>query len=56
MELRFSSCNNDYLVYGVTEEFLMTHPQLYNMEPGSFSVLAKEQGFWWAQAIPSGPG
>lgn len=52
MELRFSSCNNDYLVYGITEEFLMTHPQLYKMEPGTFSALAKEQGFWWAQAHP----
>lgn len=55
MELRFSGSNNDYLVYGVTEDFLLSHPRLYRMNLASFSQLAGEEGFWWAQAHPFRP-
>lgn len=55
MELRFSGSNNDYLVYGITEEFLRDYPRLYEMNPVSFSALARERGLWWAQAHPFRP-
>ena len=52
MELRFNENVNDYLVFGITEEFLRTHEALYLMNPESFSKLAKENGLLFIQAHP----
>ncbi len=52
MELRFTENVNDYLVFGITEEFLREHEPLYLMNPESFSKLARENGILFVQAHP----
>lgn len=54
MELRFktSEGDNDYLVYGITEEFLHEHPELLNLNIKKFYKLAQENGFLVFQAHP----
>ncbi len=52
MELRFTCNINDYLVFGITEEFLRSHEYFYKMQPHSFHELAKENGFLFIQAHP----
>lgn len=53
MELRFDSkSENDYLVYGVTEEFLRSNGDLLNMNLSAFSKIAKENGLLIVQAHP----
>ena len=52
MELRFTQNINDYLVFGITEEFLRAHDELYLMDPESFSKLTRENGFLFIQAHP----
>ena len=54
MELRFktSEGENDYLVYGITEEFLHEHPELLNLNIKKFYKLAQENGFLVFQAHP----
>ncbi|MBQ9774107.1 MAG: transposase [Clostridia bacterium] len=51
-ELRFLENNNDYLIFGLTEQFLATHPNLHEMSLKSFSVMAKENGLLIVQAHP----
>ncbi len=52
MELRFTENNNDYLVYGITEEFLLKHPFMYMGDRGSFRKIADENGLVIIQAHP----
>lgn len=52
MELRFTGASNDYLVFGVTEEFLRAHEYLYDMNIWDFHKLAKENGMLFIQAHP----
>lgn len=52
MELRFAGGPEDYLVYGLCEEFLRQNPRLYAMTPASFSRLARENGLYFGQAHP----
>lgn len=53
MEIRFyNTPNNDYLVYGVTEEFLRSHGDLMAMSPKQFSKLCKENDMLFIQAHP----
>ena len=52
MELRFLENSNDYLVFGITEEFLRNNEPLYKMNPESFSKLARENGILFIQAHP----
>ena len=52
MELRFTENTNDYLVFGITEDFLRNNEPLYNMNPESFSKLARENGLLFVQAHP----
>ncbi len=52
MELRFCENVNDYLVFGITEEFLRSNGALYEMNPDSFSKLARENGLLFIQAHP----
>lgn len=54
MELRFrtSEGDNDYLVYGLTEEFLYNTPKLLEMNIRDFYELAHKNGFLVFQAHP----
>lgn len=53
MEIRFyNTPNNDYLVYGITEEFLRSHGDLMDMSPKQFSKLCKDNGILFIQAHP----
>ena len=52
MEICFYCSPNDYLVYGVTEEFLRSHGDLMAMTPKQFSRLARENGILFLQAHP----
>ena len=52
MEINFYESDNDYLVYGVTEEFLRSNGDLMAYSPEDFSVLAKKNGLLFLQAHP----
>lgn len=52
MELRFPHDENDYLVYGIDEEFLRSHPWFYMKELPDFYQIAEEKGFTIVQAHP----
>lgn len=51
-ELRFAENHNDYLVYGLTEEFLKANPDLHCMSLKTFSSFARENGLLLIQAHP----
>ncbi len=51
-ELRFEGSNNDYLIFGLTEEFLHEHPDLHKMTLKTFSPMAHEAGLLIVQAHP----
>ncbi len=52
MEICFYGADNDYLVYGITEEFLRSHGDLMAMGAEKFSELAHEHGLLMIQAHP----
>jgi len=52
MELRFARDPNDYLVYGMTEELLLAHPDVVEWGIQKFSAFAKEHGLLVIQAHP----
>lgn len=52
MEINFYNSPNDYLIYGVTEEFLRAHGDLMAMGPQKFSEIAHENGLVMVQAHP----
>lgn len=52
MELRYYATANDFLVYGVTEDFLRTSGNLMAMYPKRFYKLAKSKGYIVLQAHP----
>ena len=52
MEYRNFETYNDYLVYGVTEEFLLAHPTLCHMPFAQFFTLCDKAGFLVYQAHP----
>lgn len=51
-ELRFHGSDNDYLLYGLTEEFLYRHHRIMDMNPASFHKLARKEGILFVQAHP----
>ena len=51
-ELRFLGSQNDYLVFGMDEEFLLAHPNLHQMTPAGFSEFAHANGLIFTQAHP----
>ena len=51
-ELRFEGSINDYLIYGITEDFLRQNPELHKMSLRSFAPLARENGMLVVQAHP----
>lgn len=52
MEIRFYEKANDYLVYGITEEFIKKYPDMMEMGIEKFSDLAHENGMVIFQAHP----
>lgn len=52
MEINFYESENDYLVYGITEEFLRNNGDLMAYSPEDFSTLCKENGLLFLQAHP----
>ena len=51
-ELRFNENCNDYLLFGVTKEFLLSIPQVFDLNPDAFSKIARENGVLFVQAHP----
>ncbi len=51
-ELRFEGNNNDYLVFGLTKEFLYEHPDIFKLHAERFHELAKENNILFIQAHP----
>lgn len=45
-ELRFHGSDNDYLLFGLTEDFLYRHRKIMEMDPASFHELAQRRGFF----------
>lgn len=52
IEIKFSGSLDDYLVYGISEEFLLQYPKLYNLGLPELSKLVREQGLILYQAHP----
>jgi predicted metal-dependent phosphoesterase TrpH len=52
MEITFLEGPEDYLVYGIDEEFLKENPELYKKNIKSFSKIAKKNSLFVAQAHP----
>ena len=52
MELRFNENSNDYLVFGITEEFLRAHEDIFSLNPERFSKISRESGLLFVQAHP----
>lgn len=52
MELAFRSAPEDFLCYGVTEEFLRAHPDILDMTIETFYPIAHEAGIMVFQAHP----
>ncbi len=52
MEICFYNCPNDYLVYGITENFLRSNGDLMAYSPEDFSKLAHENELLFIQAHP----
>ena len=52
MEIRFDSNWNDYLVYGMTPEFLREHLDILDMPLNSFHELVNQNGMLLFQAHP----
>lgn len=52
IELRFQGSINDYLVYGVDEDFLLKNKELYTLDLCSFKELIKDKDILIYQAHP----
>ena len=52
IELRFAGHPNDFLVYGLDEDFLYNNPELYKLTPEEFTELRKGTGIVMFQAHP----
>lgn len=51
-EVSFDDSPNHYLVYGITKEFLIKHPDLCYKGAEHFSKIARENGIFVVQAHP----
>jgi predicted metal-dependent phosphoesterase TrpH len=56
MEIRFTENPNDYLIYGITPEFLREHPELFRLGLKRFRALAAAANCLIYQAHPFRPG
>ena len=51
-ELRFNENSNDYLLFGITKEFLLSHPEIFDLNPERIQPILKENGILLIQAHP----
>lgn len=51
-EVAFVGSNNHYLLYGITEDFLHSYPDLCKMDASEFYKIAKSNGIFVVQAHP----
>lgn len=51
-ELHFPGSNNDYLCYGITEEFIRNTPDLFTLGEARFHDIAKANGWAFVHAHP----
>ena len=51
-EIRFPENDNDYLVFGLTEELLRKYPNMHLMNYKTFAPFARENGLLFVQAHP----
>lgn len=56
IELRFHNRIEDFLVFGLTPEFLVEHPRLYEHTVESFFQFSQDHGLLVVQAHPFRPG
>jgi predicted metal-dependent phosphoesterase TrpH len=56
MEIRFTENPSDYLVFGITEEFLIQNPELYKLGIKGFKKLIEKEDILIFQAHPYRPG
>lgn len=54
-EINFDCCSNDYLIYGLTQKFLLDHPCMYTFNEEEFIDFAKKHHLFFAQAHPFRP-
>ncbi|MDF2612165.1 MAG: phosphoesterase [Lachnospiraceae bacterium] len=52
IELRFTENPSDYLVFGITEEFLVRYPELYKLGVKNFRKLIEKEDILLFQAHP----
>ena len=52
LEIRFTENPNDYLVYGISEEFLKEHKELYTLGLKKFKKLIEKENILIIQAHP----
>lgn len=52
VEMRFEGSNNDYLMLGMTEEFLYSHPEVHKMKLSRFRPFAIQNDILIIQAHP----
>jgi predicted metal-dependent phosphoesterase TrpH len=55
-EIRFSNSGNDFLIYGIDEDFLKQNPKLYEMGLEKFKQYVEDRGILIFQAHPFRPG
>jgi len=55
MEFTFPGTFDDILVYGVTREMLLKHPDMHRLGPSGFSRVAREEKLLLIQAHPFRP-
>lgn len=51
-ELRFNENINDYLLFGITKEFLLKYENMLELNPEKFHSIAKENSILFIQAHP----
>lgn len=51
-ELRFKENINDYLLFGITKEFLLSHPEIFDLNPEKLYPILKENNILIVQAHP----
>jgi len=52
IELRFAGSSNDYLIFGLDEQFLYDYPELYKYKTEEFGKFSKEHNLLFIQAHP----
>lgn len=56
IEIQFNNDQNEFLIYGLDEDFLLKHPNLHQMTLEEFRTLTVDQNLLIFQAHPFRPG